>query len=83
MATRSVRFTGTRTGLKEIVVPRHGLIMLGDVLEVDSETAKVWTTALPTADGTAADFEYVKAEKAEVKVEKVEQPATSADEGDK
>jgi len=61
MATRSVQFTGERTGRREMIVPRYGLVRVGDVIDVPEETAESWTSALPTGDGMAADFAYAVA----------------------
>ena len=61
MTTRTVQFTGNRTGRSDLVVPRYGRIHLGDVVELPVETAKAWTRLLPTADGEAADFAYLDA----------------------
>jgi len=58
MGTRTVQFTGERTGKAEILVPGYGLIHAGDILEVPEGVAAAWTTLHPTRDTGApkADF---------------------------
>jgi hypothetical protein len=57
MGTRTVQFTGERTGKAEILVPGYGLIHAGDILEVPEGVAAAWTTLHPTGEGgPKADF---------------------------
>jgi len=58
----SIKFTGERTGMTAIAVPKFGSLQRGDVIEVSPEQAESWTTKLPTATGELeADFAYVGA----------------------
>lgn len=78
MTDREVRFTGERTGLDAIPIPRHGVVKRGDTIFVDSETAKRWSTSI---DGES-DWELIaKADESEPEpeppVEPVESPAVA------
>ena len=86
----TVQFTGVRTGKTELMVPGHGLIHAGDIIEVPEGVAAAWTTLHPTADPSvrAADFSYATAVPLEdmtdadvtpADTEEAERPADPAD----
>ena len=80
MATRSVQFTGARTGRTDLVLPRFGLVHVGDVLDVPEDVAASWTRLLPTTTGEASDFEYTTAVPLEDQTDAdVETPADAED----
>ena len=47
---QKVRFTGKRTGLEATRVPGHGIVKVGDVIEVSAEQAERWTADVPMRD---------------------------------
>lgn len=63
MSNQTVRFTGKRTGRASYVIPRVGLVELGDEFEVDEATAASFCTLHATREGEMlADFEIVEAD---------------------
>lgn len=51
MATyQKVKFTGDRTGLERIRLPRYGTISAGDEVLIEVSQAEAWTAELPTRE---------------------------------